>query len=329
MDFGALAARLAVNIEDVRACLLMSRDGLTLGVYPKEQEEMAREIWDRLQSIGDPDRGFLTVRDELWILARRGPYAGIVVASAAATPGLLLDRLEFTLRAAEELRMQDGSASPGHRTEATRRPRTPLHRDPAATPVPPPAEARVPLRPARSEAEAEAEAEEAPPEPAPMLDLSSPDPAAAPEETEEPAREASRAPRASEAGSPGDDGPLDPVRAAMEFANMTGAVGAIPTMPRREAADPAPTGRARSEPEEPGDDGGDVPPLLELEDLRPVDEPAVEDPPPPPAAEGELGPEAPERPEPLWSPEDDAEVDPVALAREFAQLVNDDDKEAR
>ena len=126
IDFGALAARLA-DIDGVRACLLMSRDGLTLGVHPAEREESARAVWERMHSIGDPERGFLTVGDELWIVTRRGPYAGIVVAGPSATPGLLLDRLEFSLRAAEELRLREGSAAAAPRAEGSRKPRTPLH----------------------------------------------------------------------------------------------------------------------------------------------------------------------------------------------------------
>ncbi|HUG87655.1 MAG TPA: hypothetical protein VMP42_02715 [Actinomycetota bacterium] len=126
IDFGALAARLA-DIDGVRVCLLMSRDGLTLGVHPADREEAARAVWERMHSIGDPERGFLTVGDELWIVTRRGPYAGIVVAGPSATPGLLLDRLEFSLRAAEELRLREGSAAAAPRTEGSRKPRTPLH----------------------------------------------------------------------------------------------------------------------------------------------------------------------------------------------------------
>lgn len=138
IDFGALAARLS-DIDGVRACLLMSRDGLTLGVHPADREDAARVVWERMHSIGDPQRGFLTVGDELWIITRRGPYAGIVVAGPSATPGLLLDRLEFSLRAAEELRLREGSAA-APRTEGARKPRSPLHPEVDLAPDAPPLE---------------------------------------------------------------------------------------------------------------------------------------------------------------------------------------------
>lgn len=334
MDFGALAARLAANIEDVRACLLMSRDGLTLGVYPREEESMARDVWDRLRSIGNPDRGFLVVGDELWIVARRGPYAGIAVASASATPGLLLDRLEFTLRAAEELRVRDGSAPTPARAEATRRPRTPLH--PEAVPE----MAKDRADPAAVEDDLAWVAD--PVELLPMVDLSAVNGGGKTEP----------GPRAT---SDEEDASLDPVRAAIQFASMTGAVGAIPTMPKPEAATPPAIPEAP-----PADVESDAPPAAPETQAPPAAEapPAVEAPPevqappeieapstlteiiaeplPPPAEPPPPTPFSPDPPPPEAKPsrrsgpkEEEAEVDPVDLAREFAQLVNDMDEGAR
>jgi hypothetical protein len=257
MDFGALAARLAVSIDDVRACLLMSRDGVTLGVYPADREAATREVWERLLTIGQPERGFLVVGDELWIVARRGPYVGIVVASVLATPGFLLDRLELTLRFAEEVRAHEGSAQVGPRTEATRRPRTPLDREILPEPAPAPEEVAAWLPPSREEdpfesdvdrragvgeeaglAEAVASHEgDEPFEPA-MLDLSGT--AGSDRSPSEPkARVGSRMGEDSPEVAPGplefeDGDSFDPVAAAMKFAEMTGAVGTIPTLPRLE-----------------------------------------------------------------------------------------------
>ena len=61
----------------------------------------------------------LIVGDELWVVARRGRYTGLVVASAAQSPGLLLDRLDSALRAAEEARQRDepGAAAGVERAE--------------------------------------------------------------------------------------------------------------------------------------------------------------------------------------------------------------------
>jgi hypothetical protein len=143
IDFTGLAARAVAGLHEVRACLLASRDGLTLAVLPEGGEKMARRALDRLEAVGQPERGFLVIGDEVWVVARRGPYLGIVVAAATARAGLLLDRLESTLRAAEEARLQAGSASPG-RPEIPRRPRTPLHREPRSEPSPSRSEMKPP-----------------------------------------------------------------------------------------------------------------------------------------------------------------------------------------
>ncbi|HVM12254.1 MAG TPA: hypothetical protein VM638_07250, partial [Actinomycetota bacterium] len=133
-DFSGLVARAVAGLDDVRACLLLSRDGLTLGAYPVGGEEQARAAWSRVEPIGDVERGFLVVGDEVWVFARRGAYACIVVGSGSAKAGVLLDRLEATLRAAEEARMQAGTAPP-QPAPAVRRPRTPLHREPKPEPA--------------------------------------------------------------------------------------------------------------------------------------------------------------------------------------------------
>jgi hypothetical protein len=128
IDFTGLAARAVAGLHEVRACLLVSRDGLTLAAVPEGGEDLARRALDRLDTVGRPERGFLVIGDEVWVVSRRGPYLGIVVAAASARAGLLLDRLESTLRAAEEARLHAGSAGPG-RPEIPRRPRTSFHRD--------------------------------------------------------------------------------------------------------------------------------------------------------------------------------------------------------
>ena len=128
IDFTGLAARAVAGLHEVRACLLASRDGLTLAALPEGGETLARRALDRLETVGQPERGFLVIGDEVWVVSRRGPYLGIIVAAASARAGLLLDRLESTLRAAEEARLLAGSAGPG-RPEIPRRPRTTLHRE--------------------------------------------------------------------------------------------------------------------------------------------------------------------------------------------------------
>ena len=134
IDFTGLAARAVAGLHEVRACLLVSRDGLTLAALPEGGEDVARRALDRLDRVGQAERGFLVVGDEVWVISRRGPYLGIIVAAATAKAGLLLDRLESTLRAAEEARLLAGSAGQ-NRPDISRRPRTPLHREPRFDPT--------------------------------------------------------------------------------------------------------------------------------------------------------------------------------------------------
>lgn len=279
VDFGALAARLAANLDDIRACLLMSRDGLTLGVFPQNQETYTREVWDRLRSIGDPERGFISVGDELWILARRGPYAGVVIAGPGATPGLLLDRLEFTLRSAEEMRLREGAAAQP-RGEATRRPRTLLHRERgeaprAPSPGPPVTEEPAPAAATDADLEATLDlSRDEPPAPEPEPDLS------------------------------------DPVRAALEFTARVRGVDV----------------NGSDAPEAPGPDDAAEGPAPVAEEAAPPEAAA-----PAEEAAGEGADEAEEPQDDEASPprrRDDVEVDPVALAREFANLISDPDEES-
>jgi hypothetical protein len=131
---------MAAGLEGVRACLIVSGDGLSLGAYPDHAEPMARSVWERLSAVGDPQRGFFSVGDELWVVARRGWYAALLIAAPTVKPGLVLDRLESYLRTAEESRIREAAelTGPPGATEPPRRLRTPLHREPPAPrPTPP------------------------------------------------------------------------------------------------------------------------------------------------------------------------------------------------
>jgi hypothetical protein len=143
VDLTTLATRICAGLDGVRACLLLSGDGLTLGVHPSAGEARARDVWGRLQEAGDPVRGFVDVGEEVWVVLRRGPYTGVLVAAPGAKAGLLLDKLEFMLRTAEEARARDATATATApaRPEGARRPRAPLHREdaPAAAPEKAPA----------------------------------------------------------------------------------------------------------------------------------------------------------------------------------------------
>jgi hypothetical protein len=103
-DFNALAMSLAQGMADVRACLILSRDGLVLGTHPAEAERTTTRAWIRFAAIGDPERGFAQFGTETWCYVRRAPYAGFAVAGPGARPGLVIDHMEQVLLAAEESR---------------------------------------------------------------------------------------------------------------------------------------------------------------------------------------------------------------------------------
>lgn len=131
-DFAALTSAFASGLPDVRACLIVSRDGLSLGSHPAGEESRALSVWGRVQELGDVERGFAVVGEELWVFCRRGPYAALAIAGASARAGVVLDRLEQMALVAEEdrLRKEGLRAAP---PEPPRRGRVSLHRERAAS----------------------------------------------------------------------------------------------------------------------------------------------------------------------------------------------------
>jgi hypothetical protein len=133
IDYAALTQAAVAGFQDVRCCAVFSRDGLILGCHPSAEEERAMAAWRRLAPVGDVERGFLALRDEVWVVCRRGPYVAVAVGTPSARPGLVLDQLEQALLSAEEARARrDGVKGPAERDapEATRGLRTSLHREP-------------------------------------------------------------------------------------------------------------------------------------------------------------------------------------------------------
>jgi hypothetical protein len=126
IDFSSLAARIAADIQDLRGCVIVSRDGLVLGSHPTEAENILKPAWLRFASLGDVEKGFIQFSGELWVYVRRGPYASFAVSSSLSRPGLLLDQLEQVLLAAEEAR-GSGQGGPGGGGLPGSRPRTSLH----------------------------------------------------------------------------------------------------------------------------------------------------------------------------------------------------------
>jgi hypothetical protein len=127
-DYTALAQRISVNVREVRGCLLLSRDGMTLGAYPDEEEGLAHSAWLRFCGLGEPERSFVEFPDQVWAFVKRSAYAAFAVADVGVRPGILVDQLEQMLLSAEEgrarrdtLRLPDASAAPSGK------PRTSLH----------------------------------------------------------------------------------------------------------------------------------------------------------------------------------------------------------
>ena len=102
-DFTALASRVAARAE-VLGCIILSRDGLVLGAFPPHGEQDITPGLLRFAALGDPDRGFAEFPDELWAYVRGGSYAAFAVAEHGTRPGILLDYLEQALLVADEAR---------------------------------------------------------------------------------------------------------------------------------------------------------------------------------------------------------------------------------
>jgi hypothetical protein len=158
VDFAALTAAVGAGLSEVRACLIVSRDGLALGSYPSSEEGGAMERWMRLASLGDVERGFAVVGEECWVFCTRGPYSALAVARATGRPGIILERLDQAVLAAEEARLRkDGIGSPGGRDPAgsaaaarRRRPSTPptgVHPQGTQSPRPERVDVRMPGQP--------------------------------------------------------------------------------------------------------------------------------------------------------------------------------------
>lgn len=127
-DFNALALALSGAIGQLRACLILSRDGLVLGVHPVSAEPEAKHAWIRLAALGELERGFVQFGTETWCYVRRGPYAALAVTSPAVRPGLVIDQMEEALLEAEQAHAaREALHQPEPGTAPTSKPRSPLH----------------------------------------------------------------------------------------------------------------------------------------------------------------------------------------------------------
>src|SRR4026208_517650 len=152
-EFAALAQRVVLTMDDVRGCLVLSRDGLVLGTFPEDQEAELKPAWLKFVHVGEARRGFVEFSDQLWAYVHRGPYAAFVISGTGVRPGVLLDQLEQAVLAAEEtrakkgetLKVPDASSAPSGRPRASWPP--PEAKAPEPTPEPvasaPPADQRA------------------------------------------------------------------------------------------------------------------------------------------------------------------------------------------
>jgi hypothetical protein len=290
-DFTALASRVAARAE-VLGCVILSRDGLVLGAFPPHGEQDIMPGLLRFAALGDPDRGFAQFADELWAYVREGSYAAFAVAEHGTRPGILLDYLEQALLVAEEAR-QFGQAMS-----------EPVHVDLSQKGV----NLGRKLRAATSEVEAEFRASVVAPE------------------------------REATGGGNGDrEVPvLSPVPAVDDGALDEALAAAVAAGGRDPDPEPPVPTATHIEPVE-----GDIPPELVVSGEAAPPEafraPSVEqfEAPPEPPAEVPVhhAPEAPGEPEhrhdeeppdgPSPPPANPDEIDRVALAREFAQLLQE------
>jgi hypothetical protein len=163
-DLSALATRICVAFDGLRGCLILSRDGLVLGLYPSDAEVTVKPQWLRLAQLGDMEKGFCEFGDEMWVYVRRGPYAAFALGDRTIRPGLMIDQLEQALFTAEEQRSKrEALKIPEAPAAPSGRPRTSLHKEPAK-PAPQPVAAE-PAPPAAAEQAAPAAAQPAAPEP--------------------------------------------------------------------------------------------------------------------------------------------------------------------
>ena len=150
-EFAALAQRVVLTMDDVRGCLVLSRDGLVLGAFPEDQEAELKPAWLRFVHVGEARKGFVEFSDQLWAFVHRGPYAAFVVTGTSVRPGVMLDQLEQAVIAAEETRAKQKEITlkvPDAASAPSGRPRTSLH-----PPTDRPATAPVGSTPAAASAE--------------------------------------------------------------------------------------------------------------------------------------------------------------------------------
>ena len=222
-DFNGLAASMAAGLTDARGCLILSRDGLVLGVHPEADEAQIKPAWIRLAGLGDVERGFLQYGTETYCYLRRGPYAAFVITGPGARPGLTIDQMEQALLAADEARTRrDGvrPAEPAAASTPAQGPRTTLHPEPRSDDEPvvihaevAPSVAAAPQGVSAADAAAPSPSADTPPA---SGDLGSPESS----EPSEPPATPDRKPSSTPWGNDDDEAGVDRFSLAREFSQL-------------------------------------------------------------------------------------------------------------
>ena len=76
-EFAALAQRVVLTMDDVRGCLVLSRDGLVLGAFPEDQEAELKPAWLRFVHVGEARKGVRRVLRPALGVRPPGPLRGV------------------------------------------------------------------------------------------------------------------------------------------------------------------------------------------------------------------------------------------------------------
>src|SRR3989442_12223489 len=107
-EYAALAQRVVLTMDDVRGCLVLSRDGMVLGAYPEEDEQALKPAWLKFVHVGEARRGLVEFSDQLWAHVHRGPHAAFVISGIGVGPGALRGQLGQDVPAPEATRAEKG-----------------------------------------------------------------------------------------------------------------------------------------------------------------------------------------------------------------------------
>ncbi len=109
MDYAAVAGSIVLGTAGVRACLVLSQDGLPLAAYPAAEEAAAAAVWSRLATVGPISRGFLTMQSEVWAFVQGERYGALIVADRSVRPGQVMEFAEQALAEAAAAAVLAGS----------------------------------------------------------------------------------------------------------------------------------------------------------------------------------------------------------------------------